>query len=185
MFESTDDLRIDQLKPLIPPAILMEELPISEAASHTVAAARRVLDAILTGEDDRLVAVVGPCSIHDPQAALEYAERLKEKATDLSDELYVVMRVYFEKPRTTVGWKGLINDPHLDDSFEINSGLRAARGLLVQLGDMGLPSCFRIPRYDHAAIYRRPDCLGCHWCSHYGKSGPPRIGFGSVDARWL
>ena len=140
MFESTDDLRIDQLKPLIPPAILMEELPISEAASHTVAAARRALDAILAGEDDRLVVVVGPCSIHDPQAALEYAERLKEKAAALSDELYVVMRVYFEKPRTTVGWKGLINDPHLDDSFEINSGLRAARGLLVQLGDMGLPT---------------------------------------------
>lgn len=140
MFESTDDLRIDQLKPLIPPAILMEELPISEAASHTVAAGRRTLDAILAGEDDRLVVVVGPCSIHDPEAALEYAERLKEKAAALSDELFVVMRVYFEKPRTTVGWKGLINDPHLDDSFDINSGLRAARGLLVQLGDMGLPA---------------------------------------------
>ena len=118
----------------------MEELPISETASHTVAAARRALDAILAGDDDRLVVVVGPCSIHDPQAALEYAERLKKKAADLSDELYVVMRVYFEKPRTTVGWKGLINDPHLDDSFDINSGLRAARGLLVQLGDMGLPA---------------------------------------------
>ena len=117
----------------------MEELPVSEKASHTVAAARRTLDAILAGEDDRLVVVVGPCSIHDPQAALEYAGRLKEKAAALSDELYVVMRVYFEKPRTTVGWKGLINDPHLDDSFAINSGLRAARGLLVQLGDMGLP----------------------------------------------
>ena len=140
MFESTDDLRIDELKPLIPPAILMEELPISEEASHTVAAARRALDAILAGEDDRLAVVVGPCSIHDPQAALEYADRLKEKAAALSDELFVVMRVYFEKPRTTVGWKGLINDPGLDDSFDINSGLRAARGLLVQLGDMGLPT---------------------------------------------
>ena len=139
MFESTDDLRIAQLKPLIPPAILMEELPISEKASHTVAAARNALDAVLAGEDDRLVVVVGPCSIHDPQAALEYATRLKERAAALSDELCVVMRVYFEKPRTTVGWKGLINDPHLDDSFDINSGLRAARGLLVQLGDMGLP----------------------------------------------
>ena len=139
MFESTDDLRIAQLKPLIPPAILMEELPISEKASHTVAAARDTLDAILAGADDRLVVVVGPCSIHDPQAALEYAARLRERATALSDELHVVMRVYFEKPRTTVGWKGLINDPHLDDSFDINSGLRAARGLLVQLGDMGLP----------------------------------------------
>ena len=139
MFESTDDLRIAQLKPLIPPAILMEELPISEKASHTVASARHTLDAILAGADDRLVVVVGPCSIHDPQAALEYAARLTERASALSDELHVVMRVYFEKPRTTVGWKGLINDPHLDDSFDINSGLRAARGLLVQLGDMGLP----------------------------------------------
>ena len=140
MFESTDDLRIAQLKPLIPPAILMEEWPISEKASHTVAAARHTLDVILAGADDRLVVVVGPCSIHDPQAALEYADRLTERATALSDELFVVMRVYFEKPRTTVGWKGLINDPHLDDSFDINSGLRAARGLLVQLGDMGLPA---------------------------------------------
>lgn len=140
MFESTDDLRIAQLKPLLPPAILMEELPISEAGSHTVAAARRALDAILAGKDDRLVVVVGPCSIHDPQAALEYAERLCQKAAALSDELCVVMRVYFEKPRTTVGWKGLINDPHLDDSFAINSGLRAARRLLVRLGDMGLPA---------------------------------------------
>lgn len=140
MFESTDDLRIAQLKPLIPPAILMEEWPISEKASHTVSAARHILDAILAGADDRLVVVVGPCSIHDPQAALEYAARLTERATALSDELFVVMRVYFEKPRTTVGWKGLINDPHLDDSFDINSGLRAARGLLVQLGDMGLPA---------------------------------------------
>lgn len=139
MFESTDDLRIAQLKPLIPPAILMEELPISEKASHTVASARHTLDALLAGADDRLVVVVGPCSIHDPQAALEYAARLRERATALSDELHMVMRVYFEKPRTTVGWKGLINDPHLDDSFDINSGLRAARGLLVQLGDMDLP----------------------------------------------
>lgn len=140
MFESTDDLRIDRLKPLIPPAILMEELPLSEEASHTVAAGRRELDAILTGEDDRLAVVVGPCSIHDPEAALEYGSRLREKAAALAGELCVVMRVYFEKPRTTVGWKGLINDPHLDDSFDINSGLRAARGLLAQLADMGLPA---------------------------------------------
>ena len=140
MFESTDDLRIAQLRPLIPPAILMEELPLSERASHTVAAARRELDAILAGEDDRLAVVVGPCSIHDPEAAIEYGERLAEKATALNGELCVVMRVYFEKPRTTVGWKGLINDPHLDGSFDINNGLRAGRGLLVKLADMGLPA---------------------------------------------
>ena len=140
MFESTDDLRIDQLKPLIPPAILMEELPVSEQASHTVAAGRRELDAILAGADDRLAVVVGPCSIHDPQAALEYGDKLRERAAALKEDLCVVMRVYFEKPRTTVGWKGLINDPRLDDSFDINSGLRAARGLLVELADAGLPA---------------------------------------------
>ena len=108
MFESTDDLRIAQLRPLISPAILMEELPLSERASQTVATNRRALDAILAGEDDRLAVVVGPCSIHDPKAALEYGERLAAKAAALSGELCVVMRVYFEKPRTTVGWKGLI-----------------------------------------------------------------------------
>jgi 3-deoxy-7-phosphoheptulonate synthase len=140
LFESTDDLRIAQLRPLISPAILMEELPLSERASQTVATNRRALDAILAGEDDRLAVVVGPCSIHDPKAALEYGERLAAKAAALSGELCVVMRVYFEKPRTTVGWKGLINDPHLDGSFDINSGLRTARGLLVQLADMGLPA---------------------------------------------
>ena len=167
MFESTDDLRIDQLKPLIPPAILMEELPITEEASRTVAAARRALDAILAGEDDRLVVVVGPCSIHDPQAALEYADRLKEKAEALNDELFVVMRVYFEKPRTTVGWKGLINDPHLDDSFRYQQRFARRAWLAGAVGGYGLADGFRIPRYHHAAVYRRLDCLGCHWCSHY------------------
>ena len=140
MFESTDDLRIAQLRPLIPPAILMEELPLSEKASQTVAATRRALDAILMEEDDRMAVVGGPCSIHDPEAALEYGRFLLEKATALSGELCIIMRVYFEKPRTTVGWKGLINDPHLDGSFDINNGLRIARGLLAQLADMGLPA---------------------------------------------
>ncbi len=140
MFESTDDLRIAQLRPLIPPAILMEEVPLSEKASQTVAATRRALDAILMEEDDRMAVVVGPCSIHDPEAALEYGRFLLEKATALSGELCIIMRVYFEKPRTTVGWKGLINDPHLDGSFDINNGLRIARGLLAQLADMGLPA---------------------------------------------
>ena len=140
MFESTDDLRIAQLRPLIPPAILMEEVPLSEKASQTVAATRRALDAILTEEDDRLAVVVGPCSIHDPEAALEYGRFLLEKVTALSGELCIIMRVYFEKPRTTVGWKGLINDPHLDGSFDINNGLRMARGLLAQLAHMGLPA---------------------------------------------
>jgi 3-deoxy-7-phosphoheptulonate synthase len=138
VFPLTDDLRIAALRPLIPPAILMEELPITETASNTVAEARRQIEAIVRGEDDRLVVVVGPCSIHDPAAALEYGRRLKEKADRLAGELCVVMRVYFEKPRTTVGWKGLINDPHLDGSFAINTGLRLGRRLLLDLANTGL-----------------------------------------------
>ena len=114
MLQHTDDLRIEKVKPLIPPAILMEELPVTESASNTVANARRDAEAILRGDDDRLVVVVGPCSIHDPQAAIEYGGLLKEKIADLSEDLCLIMRVYFEKPRTTVGWKGLINDPDLD-----------------------------------------------------------------------
>ncbi len=140
MLQHTDDLRIGQLKPLIPPAILMEELPLTEAASNTVANARRDTESILQGKDDRLVVVVGPCSIHDPDAALEYGGRLLEKASALHADLCLIMRVYFEKPRTTVGWKGLINDPHLDGSFSINSGLRVGRKLLLDLTNMGLPA---------------------------------------------
>lgn len=140
MLQHTDDLRIDQLKPLIPPAILMEELPLTETASNTVANARRDAEAILKGTDDRLVVVVGPCSIHDPDAALEYGGRLLEKMAALRTDLCLIMRVYFEKPRTTVGWKGLINDPHLDGSFSINNGLRVSRKLLLDLTNMGLPA---------------------------------------------
>jgi 3-deoxy-7-phosphoheptulonate synthase len=140
VLQHTDDLRIDQLKPLIPPAILMEELPITEAASNTVANARREAEASLRGDDDRLVVVVGPCSVHDPIAVIEYGGRLLEKASALRTDLCIIMRVYFEKPRTTVGWKGLINDPDLDGSFKINNGLRAARRLLLELTDMGMPA---------------------------------------------
>lgn len=140
MFRKTDDLRIEKLNPLLPPAILMEEYPISDAASETVALARRQATACLRGEDDRLVVVVGPCSIHDAAAAEEYAQRLHAEAQRLSDDLLIVMRVYFEKPRTSVGWKGLINDPDMDGSFHINKGLRTARQLLVHLADMGLPA---------------------------------------------
>jgi 3-deoxy-7-phosphoheptulonate synthase len=139
MIFQTDDLRIQELRPLIPPAILMEELPLGEQSSRTVAEGRKQVQAVLRGEDDRLVVVVGPCSIHDPAAALEYAERLRPVAERSARELLVVMRVYFEKPRTTVGWKGLINDPHLDESFAINEGLRIGRRLLLELAERGLP----------------------------------------------
>jgi 3-deoxy-7-phosphoheptulonate synthase len=140
MLRRTDDLRIEDLRPLIAPAILMEDLPITEAVSATVAHAREQIAAELWGRDDRLLVVVGPCSIHDTEAGLEYAERLAEKRRELAGALNVVMRVYFEKPRTTVGWKGLINDPHLDGSFAINQGLRAARRFLLDVVSLQLPA---------------------------------------------
>src|SRR5688500_9619730 len=140
MFRRTDDLRITEVRPLIPPAILLEEIPISERASNVVSEARLAIASALAGEDPRLVMVVGPCSIHDPKAGLDYAERLKPLADRFADHLIVVMRTYFEKPRTSVGWKGLINDPDLDESFHINKGLRLARKLLLDLNDLGLPT---------------------------------------------
>ncbi len=140
MLRPTDDLRIDQIRPLIPPAILMENLPLTERASTTVAESRDAVARILRRQDDRLVVVVGPCSIHDVAAAREYARGLRTLAGELADALCVVMRVYFEKPRTTVGWKGLINDPHLDGTFKVNEGLGLARGLLLDLAELGLPA---------------------------------------------
>jgi 3-deoxy-7-phosphoheptulonate synthase len=140
MYRPTDDLRITQLRPLIPPAILMEELPISEKVSAVIADARDEASRIVRGEDDRLLVISGPCSIHDPAAAIEYAKRLLVARDRWKDTLCIIMRVYFEKPRTTVGWKGLINDPGLDGSFDINRGLRLARKLLLDLGEMGMPA---------------------------------------------
>lgn len=136
----TDDLRITGLSPLISPAVLAYYLPLTEQASELVVSARTQADAILRGEDDRLLVVVGPCSIHDPGAAVEYGKKLQREAERLRDDLFLIMRVYFEKPRTTVGWKGLINDPNLDDSFDINLGLRVARGLLLDLANLGMPA---------------------------------------------
>jgi 3-deoxy-7-phosphoheptulonate synthase len=138
MFQRTDDLRITQVRPLSPPAILMEEIPITERASNVVASTRQAIAAVLDRRDPRLVAIVGPCSIHDTDAALEYAAALQRLAVRYQEQLIVVMRTYFEKPRTSVGWKGLINDPDLDESFHINRGLRLARQLLVDVNDMGL-----------------------------------------------
>ena len=140
MIFETDDLRIKGLRPLIPPAILMEELPIGEKSSETVAKGRLQLEAILRGQDDRLAVVVGPCSVHDPVAALDYAHRLRQAADRTARDLLLIMRVYFEKPRTIVGWKGLINDPHLDESFAINEGLRRARHFLIEVAELGLPA---------------------------------------------
>ncbi len=136
----TDNLRITRTHPLISPAVLEEELPLSDRATAFVAEARQTIQHILAGDDPRLMVVVGPCSIHDPDAALEYAERLKTLSDELASRLFCVMRVYFEKPRTVVGWKGLINDPDIDGSNRINHGLRLARGLLHDVTSIGLPA---------------------------------------------
>ncbi|MFQ5698732.1 MAG: 3-deoxy-7-phosphoheptulonate synthase [Myxococcota bacterium] len=139
MLYQTDDLRIEKLRPLLPPAILMEEHPLGEEGSRVVARAREEIARILHGDDDRLLVVVGPCSIHDPRAGIDYAQRLAKVAGEVRRDLCLAMRVYFEKPRTTVGWKGLINDPHLDGSFRINDGLRIARRFLLDVTELGLP----------------------------------------------
>jgi len=139
MQHRTEDLRIQQVRPLIPPAILHEEIPATDAALATVVEGRQAVVDSLTGKSDKLVCVVGPCSIHDAGAALEYAAKLREIAKKHVGELVVLMRTYFEKPRTSVGWKGLINDPDLDDSFKVNKGLRVARKLLLDINELGLP----------------------------------------------
>jgi 3-deoxy-7-phosphoheptulonate synthase len=140
MFYRTDDLRIRDTRVVLPPVFLEEEMPVTDAASATVFHARQEIIDILDGRDPRLLVVAGPCSIHDPAAARDYARRLKEAMTEFGSELRLVMRVYFEKPRTTLGWKGLINDPYLDESFRINDGLRLARRLLLDLAEMGVPA---------------------------------------------
>lgn len=140
MIFKTDDVRITGLQEVLPPMTLHEEFPMDEHASETVYHAREAIHNILHGKDDRMVVVVGPCSVHDPDAAREYASKLKVMINELADDLCIIMRVYFEKPRTTVGWKGLINDPDLDESFQINKGLRLARQLLRDLADEGIPT---------------------------------------------
>ncbi|HTX75991.1 MAG TPA: 3-deoxy-7-phosphoheptulonate synthase, partial [Terracidiphilus sp.] len=140
MFHTIDDIRIQWTKVVLPPVFLEEERPVSESASDTIFNARAKIIDILHRRDDRLLVLAGPCSIHDTKAAREYAALLKGAIAEFSADLLIVMRVYFEKPRTTVGWKGLINDPHLDQSFKINDGLRLARNLLLDLAEMGVPS---------------------------------------------
>jgi 3-deoxy-7-phosphoheptulonate synthase len=140
MFHPTEDIRIKWTKVVLPPVFLEEERPISEAASTTIYDARGEIAGILYGRDDRLLVLAGPCSIHDPRAARDYAALLKAAIGEFSSELRIVMRVYFEKPRTTIGWKGLINDPYLDQSYKINDGLRLARHLLLDLAEMGVPA---------------------------------------------
>jgi 3-deoxy-7-phosphoheptulonate synthase len=136
---NTDDVRIREIKELVPPAHVFREFPVGVRAALTTYNARQSIHRILHGADNRLLTVIGPCSIHDVDSAIDYATRLQREAPRFENDLLIVMRVYFEKPRTTVGWKGLINDPRLDNSFRINEGLRLARGLLLEINDMGLP----------------------------------------------
>ncbi len=139
-YYQTDDVRIKDIKELLPPVAVLEKFPATESSSETVFNSRQAIHNILNGDDDRLLVIIGPCSIHDVNAAVEYGKKLKILGDELKDDLEIVMRVYFEKPRTTVGWKGLINDPYLDNSFKLNDGLRIGRKLLLDLTDMGLPT---------------------------------------------
>ncbi|MDB1125815.1 3-deoxy-7-phosphoheptulonate synthase AroG [Vibrio algarum] len=136
----TDDVRINKVKELLPPVAVLEKFPATETAASTTYQARKAISDILNDKDDRLLVVIGPCSIHDTEAALDYGRKLKVLRDELGDRLEIVMRVYFEKPRTTVGWKGLINDPYLNDTYKLNDGLRIGRKLLLDLTDMGMPT---------------------------------------------
>ena len=180
----TDDERIKDITVLPPPEHLIRFFPIRGTPVETlIADTRQRIHNIMAGKDDRLLVVIGPCSIHDPAAALEYARRLLEAARDkYAGTLEIVMRVYFEKPRTTVGWKGLINDPYLDESFRIDEGLRIARQLLIEHQPAGPAGRQRVPRRDLAAVHRRPDLLGRDRRAHHRKPGAPRTGLGPVGA---
>ena len=136
---NTDDLRIKEIKELVPPAHIFREYPVSNRAAQTAYAARQAIHRILHGADDRLLVVIGPCSIHDYDAAMEYAKKLAKETEKHKEDLVILMRVYFEKPRTTVGWKGLINDPRLDNTFRINEGIRLARKILLEINELDLP----------------------------------------------
>ncbi len=138
--QTTNNLNVNQITPLTPPDEIKEELPLSEQACQTVVQARQTVRNILDRKDRRLFAVVGPCSIHDTEAAMEYAQRLKALHEELEDRIYLIMRVYFEKPRTTVGWKGLINDPDLNGTHQVEKGLRMARKILLDINELGLPA---------------------------------------------
>ena len=177
----TDDLRIRASRPLESPAALARELPLDDAGADFVARGRREVEQIVLGRDARLLVVVGPCSIHDPAAALDYAQRLRTAAAPLQAELLVVMRVYFEKPRTTVGWKGLINDPGLDDSFEIARGLRLARKTMLDLAGLRMPVATEFLDTTLGQYYSDLVFMGGDRRAHGREPGAPRARLGPVD----
>ena len=168
----TDDERIKEVRPLPPPEHLLRFFPVRGTAVETlITNTRQNIKHIMNGKDDRLLVIIGPCSIHDPAAAMEYAHKLRAQRAQYADTLEIVMRVYFEKPRTTVGWKGLINDPGLDESYRIDEGLRIARQLLSDINRARPAGGWRVSRHHLAAVHRRPDQLGRHRCAHHRKSG--------------
>ena len=178
MLYPTDDFRIQRPKLFFRRFFLKKSCRLTEKASATVFKARKEIVNILKGSDSRLLVLVGPCSIHDTKAARDYASLLQSAIAEFSNDLRIVMRVYFEKPRTILGWKGLINDPYLDGSFKINDGLRMARHLLLDLAEMGVPGGHGVSRHDFAAVYRRPRELGSDRRAHHGEPGASPAGLG-------
>ena len=167
--QAIENINIEQPEILITPAELKQKIPLTDAARETITTGREAIEAILAGRDHRILVVVGPCSIHDIEAAHEYARRLKKLADQVSDTLLIVMRVYFEKPRTTVGWKGLINDPHMNDSFKITDGLEIGRQLLLDVLEIGLPTATEALDPISAGL----NCMVRYWCAHHRIPNPP------------
>ena len=179
------DVNVTSNNALIRPSELEKRIPLSPQAEATVLEGRRQLESVLSGEDDRFAVIVGPCSIHDQPAALDYAARLKPLAEQVSDRLLIVMRVYFEKPRTTVGWKGLIYDPNLNDTYQIEDGLHRARQLLMEIAEAGLYSATEFSRPHRAAVRLGSGDLGRHWSPHHREPDAPPNGIRAFNAGWL
>ncbi len=177
-----ENVRVKSFEPLVSPATMREELPISSQHSQRVAGYRDTIRNIMSGQDKRLLVIVGPCSIHHHEAGLEYATKLKALADRISNEIFVVMRVYFEKPRTTVGWKGLINDPYLDGSLDIQQGLQLAQKILRDITDLGLPCATEFLDPDCSSISFGSGKLGCYRCANDWSSNPPGNGKRTLDA---
>ncbi len=177
--DALNNVHIADEQVLITPDQLKAEFPLTVEQEAQIARSRKTISDIIAGRDPRLLVVCGPCSIHDPEAALEYARRFKALSEQVSDTLYLVMRVYFEKPRTTVGWKGLINDPHMDGSFEVETGLKIARSLLVELVSLGLP--LATEALDPNSPQYLGDLVG-YWHPYHRIANAPRNGFGPLDA---
>ena len=185
MSSTTDDIRIQDQKALVSPVQLMQEIPLSETAEATVTRARQAVRDILDGRDDRLVVVVGPCSIHDPDAAMEYANLLNAARQEHEQQLAIIMRVYFEKPRTTIGWKGLINDPDMDNSFHINRGTACCPFTAGRHQRARPAGRRRVSRSDQPAVHRRSGRLGRNWRTYHRIPGPSGTGIGAVLSCWL